>query len=84
MLSIEDCQALSKGQILTKSYYVVMKDPLVRSNFNVKYGKIMENDNKVWSVPKVLKEFKDTIPSFDFRILGDKVGNPTALLHMTS
>ena len=84
MLSIEECKALSKHQDLTTSDYVGMNDPLVRTNLNAIYGKIMENDHNVWSALKFLKECKETIPGFDFRILRGKAGNPTALLYMTS
>ena len=40
--------------------------------------------SNVWSTLQYLKQCKDTISGFDYRILKGKRGNPTALLYMTS
>ena len=84
MLTMEQCKELSVRNNLTESDYVGMNDPLVRRNLNDMYGKIMENDNKVWSALQFLIKCKETIHGFDYRILRGKAGNPTAILYMTS
>ena len=83
-VSLEECKALSRHQDLTQSDYLGMNDPMVRTNLNTMYGKIMENDSKVWSALQFLTKCKETINGFDYRILRGKAGNPTAILYMTS
>ena len=83
-MSLEECKALSRHQDLTQSDYLGMNDPMVRTNLNTMYGKIMENDSKVWSALQFLTKCKETINGFDYRILRGKAGNPTAILYMTS
>ena len=84
ILTMEECKALSQHKDLTQGDFIGMNDPLVRANLNNMYGKIMENDNKVWSALQFLIECKKTINGFDYRILRGTAGNPTALLYMTS
>ena len=81
---MEQCQALSTTNNLSQSDYIGMNDPLIRTNLNVMYGKIMANDSNIWSALQFLTRCKETINGFDFRILRGRAGNPTALLYMTS
>ena len=84
LLSLAECQALSKESNLSGSDYIGMNDPLVRTNLNTMYGKVMQTDNKVWSALLFLRKCKESISGFDFRILRSSAGNPTAILYMTS
>ena len=48
------------------------------------YAKVMEQDSNTWSAIQFLKECKDTVEGFDYRVLYSAQGVPTALLYMTA
>ena len=60
-----------------------MNDPIVLANLNKKNGQIMKLDNNTWTAIQFLKEYKRTVDGFDYRVLYNKDGLPTALLYMT-
>ena len=84
MVSMDECQALAKDKKLDESDFIGMNDPLVRSNLNDMYSRIMQSDSNVWSALQFLSTCKRTIPGFDYRVSRGNTGNPTALLYMTS
>ena len=84
MITMEQCHALSNPKPLDRTDLIGMNDPLIRSNLNAMYGRIMQNDSNVWSALQFLSSCKKTIYGFDYRVLRSTTGNPTALLYMTS
>ena len=48
------------------------------------YAKVMEQDSNTWSAIQFLKECKNTVEGFDYRIIYSAQGVPTALLYMTA
>ncbi len=48
------------------------------------YAKVMEQDSNTWSAIQFLKECKNTVEGFGYRIIYSAQGVPTALLYMTA
>ena len=84
MVTAEQGRSLTKKGNIDKSEYIGMNDPIVQSNLNDMYAKVMEQDSNTWSAIQFLKECKNTIDGFDYRVLYSAHGAPTALLYMTA
>ena len=84
MVTAEQGRSLTKKSNLDKSEYIGMNDPIIQSNLNDMYAKIVQEDSNTWSAIKVLKECKDTIDGLDYGVLYSVRGIPTALLYMTA
>ena len=61
-----------------------MNDPIAQNNLNDMYAKVMEQDSNTWSAIQSLKDCKNTVEGFDYRVLYSEHGAPTALLYMTA
>ena len=84
MVTAVEGRSLTKTSNLDKSEYISMDDPIVQSHLNEMYVKIMEQDSSIWSATQLLNKCKDTVEWFNYRVLYNVHGVPTALLHMTA
>ena len=82
-ISYEESQRVIIGKKLTPSELCASSDPMIATNFQNIYKKIMESDTSTWSAIAFLKELKDTMDGFDYRVLYNKKGISIAIMYMT-
>ena len=83
-LTIEEGKSLTRNQNFSSSEFIGMNDPITQTNLNGMFSTIMREDTNTWSAISFLKNCKETIHGFDYRVLYSTGGIPTAILYMTS
>ena len=84
-ISLDVANHMLSSKNISREEESVLDNPLIRINFNEVIRKITAQDSTTWEAYAFMKECKNTMPGFDYRIRLDKNNKrPIAMVFMTA